>query len=343
MNPLKRLTSCFRSNQKEETSVAFLNNGGELLGDLIASFDGRHRVPIASFSAQELIRATNDFADCVHLSENGYLFKGRLGDRPVLVKKFHDELISPRKLNGAINDIVITSQMSHLKNVLKLIGCCLEFKYPVMVYEDSGNELLTDRLYYPSSDKFLPWKSRLKVAADIAYVIAYLHDAFPRPVIYKELRTDKVIIDQFGVTKLFDFSNSIMLPPGEFQVKDVLLGQCGSIDPEYTNSKIVNQKTDVYSIGLLLLNLLSGQQYIWPHPTEQIVCTTKIYRSCFEMHRVKPSVDQKLIEEGNEVEMQLQDFLDLALRCIEEKGEERPDMMTVAKELWKIKKSGHHS
>lgn len=309
MNPLKRLTSCFRSNQKEETSVAFLNNGGELLEELIASFDGRHRVPIASFSAQELIRATNDFADCVHLSENGYLFKGRLGDRPVLVKKFHDELISPRKLNGAINDIVITS----------------------------------DLLYYPSSDKFLPWKSRLKVAADIAYVIAYLHDAFPRPVIYKELRTDKVIIDQFGVTKLFDFSNSIMLPQGEFQVKDVLLGQCGSIDPEYTDSKIVNQKTDVYSIGLLLLNLLSGQQYIWPHPTEQIVCTTKIYKSCFERDRVKPSVDQKLIEEGNEVEMQLQDFLDLALRCIEEKGEERPDMMTVAKELWKIKKSGHHS
>lgn len=275
--------SCFRTNQKEEISVAFLKNGGELLEELVASFDGRHRVPIASFSAQDIIRATNDIADCVHISENGYLFKGCLGDRPVLVKKFHEELISPRKLNGAINDIVITSQMSHLKNVMKLIGCCLEFKHPVMVYEDAGNELLTDLLYSPDSDRFLPWKSRLKVATDIAYVIAYLHDAFPRPVIYKELRTDKVIVDQFGVAKLFDFSNSIMLPPGEFQVKDVLLGQCGSIDPEYTDSKIVNQKTDVYSIGLLLLNLVSGQQFIWPHPVEETACaTSESYKGCFQ-------------------------------------------------------------
>lgn len=102
--------SCFRTNQKEEISVVFLKNGGELLEELVASFDGRHRVPIASFSAQDIIRATNDIADFVHISENGYLFKGCLGDRPVLVKKFHEELISPRKLNGAINDIVITNE-----------------------------------------------------------------------------------------------------------------------------------------------------------------------------------------------------------------------------------------
>ncbi|KAL2538460.1 Wall-associated receptor kinase 2 [Forsythia ovata] len=134
-----------------------------------------------------------------------------------------------------------------------------------------------------------------------------------------------------------------MLPAGEFQVKGDLLGQCGSIDPEYANSMIVNQKTDVYSIGLVLLNLLSGQQFIWPHPTEEIVGTTECDKGCFVKDQVKPSIDQKIIEEGNEAEIQLQDFLDLALRYIQEKGEDRPDMMTVAEELRKIKKSGHHS
>ncbi|KAL2538456.1 Protein kinase superfamily protein [Forsythia ovata] len=339
MNPLKKLMSCCRPYDKEEISVDLLKNGGELLEELIASFNGRHRIPIVSISAKELIRATNDFAKCVHISENGYIFKGCLGQRPILVKKFREEPISPRKLNGAINDIVITSQISHLKNVLKLIGCCLEFKYPAMVYEDAGYELLTDLLYNPNSDNFFPWRSRLKVAQDIAYVVAYLHAAFPRPVIYKELRTDKVIVDQFGVTKLFDFSNSIMLPPGEFQVKDLLLGQCDSMDPEYAKTKIVNQKTDVYSMGLFLLNLLAGQQSIWPHPVE-IVHTKKRDTDCFGMDQVKHYVDQKITEGGgNEAEMQLQDFLDLALRCIEEKGEDRPDIITVAKELRKIEKS----
>ncbi|CAI9755845.1 unnamed protein product [Fraxinus pennsylvanica] len=257
---------------------------------------------------------------------------------------FREELISHRKINGAIRDIVITSQTSHLKNVLKLIGCCLEFKYAAMVYEDAGIELLTD-LLYSNCDNFFPWKSRLKVAADIAYVIAYLHAAFPRPVIYnRELRTDKVIIDRFGVTKMFDFSNSVMLPPGEFQVKDVLLVDCINMDPEYAKSKTVNQKTDVYSIGLLLLNLLAGQQSIWPHPVDEIVRISKCDTGFLQKDQLKHYVDQKITEEGgNEAEIQLQDFLDIAYRCIQEKGEDRPDMMTVAKALRKIEKSGHRS
>ncbi|XP_022866695.1 non-functional pseudokinase ZED1-like [Olea europaea var. sylvestris] len=333
MRPLKKLMSCLRPKQKEEISVEFLKNGGELLEEPIASFGGRHRIPIVSFSAEELIRATNDFAQCVHISENGYLFKGCLGERPVLLKMFHDEIISPRKLNGAIIDIVITSQISHLKNVLKLIGCCLEFKYPAMVYEDAGIELLTDLLYNPNNDKFFHWKSRLKVAADIAYVIAYLHAAFPRPVIYnRELRADKVIINRFGVTKLFDFSNSVMLPPGEFQVKDFFwIGDFRNIDPEYAKSKAINQKTDVYSIGLLLLNLLAGQHSLWPHPVDEIVRINKS-TGFFHKDQLKHYVDQKITEEGgNEAEMQLQNFLDIAHRCIQYTGEDRPDMMTVAK------------
>lgn len=204
---------------------------------------------------------------------------------------------------------------------------------PAMVYEDAGIELLTDLLYNPNNDKFFHWKSRLKVAADIAYVIAYLHAAFPRPVIYnRELRADKVIINRFGVTKLFDFSNSVMLPPGEFQVKDFFwIGDFRNIDPEYAKSKAINQKTDVYSIGLLLLNLLAGQHSLWPHPVDEIVRINKS-TGFFHKDQLKHYVDQKITEEGgNEAEMQLQNFLDIAHRCIQYTGEDRPDMMTVAK------------
>ncbi|KAL2538459.1 non-functional pseudokinase ZED1-like [Forsythia ovata] len=117
MNPLKKFMSCFGPNQKEEISVRFLKNKGELLEELIASFDGRHRIPIV------LIRATDDFAEMI-------------GRTPGFSEDVPPGTNQPPKLNGAINDIVIRSQMGHLKYVLKLIGCRLEFKYPGTVYKD---------------------------------------------------------------------------------------------------------------------------------------------------------------------------------------------------------------
>ncbi|PHT35630.1 hypothetical protein CQW23_23330 [Capsicum baccatum] len=171
-----------------------------------------------------------------------------------------------RNASDVCRDIAITSRMSHLKNVLKLIGCCLEYAEPVMVYEYveeaiTLDDLLSNNGYARNSS--VPWESRLRIANEIASVIVFPHCEFTTPIVFRDLHSQKVLIDQSsGVAKLYDFSFSVPLPPGELGVEaqDGVRGTCGHPDPEYGCSGIVTQKTSVYSLGNVLLQLLTGKR-----------------------------------------------------------------------------------
>ncbi|KAL3504278.1 hypothetical protein ACH5RR_034119 [Cinchona calisaya] len=247
--------------KKQETLNYFLENGSSLLEELIALFGGRYKNPVRCFTAGELISATNNFTERIYLTN--CMFQGFLEEKPVLVKRFSDKDISPSTFHGAIRDIAVSSQMSHLRNILKLRGCCMEFKFPALVYESAGTDLLADILHRdPDEEKLLSWKKRLQIAKGIANAIAYLHNAFPTPITFRNLKPSKVIIDKDGIPKLFDFSLSISLPPGESQVEDVVVGTWGFVDPEYLESGIVTEKSDVYSFGVLLLVLLTREEVV---------------------------------------------------------------------------------
>nr|XP_027090000.1 wall-associated receptor kinase-like 1 isoform X3 [Coffea arabica] len=144
--------------EKEEDKLSyFFKNGSSTLEEVIASFGGRYELPIRSFAAEELIKATNKFSERVRSTNIGDMFAGNLKERPVLVK-FYSGLTKNSSWNETapdriIRDIVVTSQVSHLKNVLQLVGCCLEFAYPAMVYYYApGSEFLTNRLRLPNND-----------------------------------------------------------------------------------------------------------------------------------------------------------------------------------------------
>ncbi|KAL3504281.1 hypothetical protein ACH5RR_034122 [Cinchona calisaya] len=167
-----------RKDNDQERLPYFYKNGSSVLKELIASFGGRYKVPIRGFTAEELIRATKNFSEPIRHTNIGDMFAGKLQDRQILVKIYTSQQQSSSwnetAPNRIIRDIAVTSQMSHLKNVLHLIGCCLEFEYPVMVYDYSpGTEFLANLLVRknPNHDrKLLYWKNRIKIANDLQYV-----------------------------------------------------------------------------------------------------------------------------------------------------------------------------
>ncbi|GMP38681.1 hypothetical protein CsSME_00009834 [Camellia sinensis var. sinensis] len=137
------LSSFFNTRRRREESEryeSFLENGSKVLEEFITKWNGQCSIPICNFSAEELIRSTNNF-DCQDwIDEDVYykLYRGSFGERPVLVKQYkrHDNHAPDTRTKAyAVRDIVITSQLSSQKIVVKLIGCCLEFQYPVLVYE----------------------------------------------------------------------------------------------------------------------------------------------------------------------------------------------------------------
>ncbi|XP_027155938.1 non-functional pseudokinase ZED1-like [Coffea eugenioides] len=342
MDKLRNVLPFYKRKVEKEESLSshFRHNGSLLLEGLIACFGGRYELPIRSFTAGEVIRATNNFSEQARFDDRTF-FRGNLQDRPILVK--FDGVSSWLSLHtpeSIIRGIVVNSQMSHLKNVLHLIGCCLEFELPAVVYAYApGMESLTHSLSYPRNGKLISWKSRIKIASDIANVLLYLHTAFPSPIIFRNLKLASVILDNSGVAKLFGFEYSISLPPGEKKVEDPVCRIYGCTDPEYFMSGFVTEKTDVYSLGVFILQLITGETRTLKDGESIVTCVKRR----LENDPLKHVLDPKSFEEEgyneHEIEQHLLPFTNLALRCIAEKGEDRPDMIEVAKQLRQIEKS----
>ncbi|MCD7449136.1 hypothetical protein HAX54_049499 [Datura stramonium] len=267
------------SREKLKKKEHYLKNGSALLEEFIALCDRNCRIALRYFGATEIERATKESAENRVIFIGGmYMVKGLLDKRRVLVR-FRDSTFH-RNSSDICRDVAITSQMGHLKNVLKLIGCFLEYAEPVMVYEYVKEATTHHNLLFNNDDHARN----------------------------TDLNSQKVFIDlSSGVAKLFDFSFSISLPPGELEVEaqDAVCGTCEHIDPEYCCSAIVTQKTDVYGFGNVLFQLLAGKE--------------------------KPGID-------HEIRQQLENYLDLVKRCTASKGEDRPYMIYVAKELRRIEK-----
>ncbi|MCD7469035.1 hypothetical protein HAX54_007654 [Datura stramonium] len=218
----------------------------------------------------------------------------------------------------------------------KIIGYCLEFERVALVYEYSQFD------YLFNCTQFLTWEKRLKIAIDVASVILYLHTEFPRPIIHRNLTSNNVILDQNGVVKLYNFECCIPLPIGKVQVQDDLIGTIGYLDPEYVRSSNVTLKSDVFSFGLFLLVLLSGKEMKVNHEgkyyTEDygLISLENYAKICVENNKLEDNlIDTKIFQEEQK---KLKAFLNLALRCAKRVGENRPNMIDVAKELQRIKK-----
>ena len=193
-------------------------------------------------------------------------YKGSLNGRLVSIRKFEGSvhIIEGRGLsNYIINDLVISAKISAHNNVLKLIGCCLETRPPILVHEFAANGGLANRIQGTRGSRQhqpLTWISRLKIAREIAHAISYLHTAFSRPIIHRDIDMRNIFLDQHDVAKLSNFELSISVPKGETHVQVDILSWCvGFMSPEYFATGKVTEKVDVYSFGALLLGLLTGQ------------------------------------------------------------------------------------
>ncbi|KAL3366059.1 hypothetical protein AABB24_010951 [Solanum stoloniferum] len=213
----KKLFPSASAEKRKKEYDCYLQNGSCVLEEFLALCDGNCRIPIRYFTAIEIDRAIKHTKSKMELS-NVYMVTGSLDNRLVLVRFNNCEF------NNIHRDIAITAQMSHLKNVLRLVGCCLEFEEPVMVYEYVEGISLSDLLFKKGNinkKSSLSWGNRLRISNKVASAIVFLHTEFTTPIIHRDLKAQNVIIDEkSGVAKIVDFSLSISLPPGELEVQD---------------------------------------------------------------------------------------------------------------------------
>ncbi|KAK2640383.1 hypothetical protein Ddye_028178 [Dipteronia dyeriana] len=334
--------SCFFKDSEKADKTAFLmKNGENFLEKLITSCNGKYN-PIRSYSAEELKEATNNYdIQNVITSDASYeLYKGFLQGRSISVMKFNDTPNSSEAYEYCYNNIVFASKMSH-KNILRLIGCCLETRIPILVFEPVEYGTLADRTYNndPWQPCFVPLllTQRLKIAMEIANALAYFHVGFSRPIVFRTINPINILFDEQNVAKLSDFTLSESIPEGETHIKGWVAGTMGLIAPDYMRTGLCNEQSDVYSFGVLLLVLLTGQRIYDPSRGE----TGGDYwlllhvKKCNENNRFIEMIDPVIVRQvlsARKVQ-QLQAFTNLALKCASESPNDRPTMVDVAKQL----------
>lgn len=292
--------------------------------------------PCRMFQLKEVKKATNGFSQDMFLGSGGFgeVYKGELQDGTfVAVKKAR--VGSLKSTQQVLNEVAILSQVNH-KNLVRLLGCCVESELPLMIYEYISNGTLYDHLHGRYCYNFLDWKTRLKVAFQTAEALAYLHSAAHTPIYHRDVKSTNILLDDEFNAKVSDFGLSRLASPGLSHVSTCAQGTLGYLDPEYYRNYQLTDKSDVYSYGVVLLELLTSQKAIDFNRDEDDVNLAIHVNQHASNGTIMEVVDQRLLSvEPLEDKMltSIKLFLEIALECLREKKGERPLMKDIVQRL----------
>ncbi|CAA7039371.1 unnamed protein product [Microthlaspi erraticum] len=315
----------------------FKRNGGLLLQQQLTSTEGnveKTRV----FSSRELEKATENFSKNRILGEGGQgtVYKGMLVDGSIVAVK-KSKVVDEDKLEEFINEVVILSQINH-RNIVKLLGCCLETQVPVLVYEYISNGNLFEHLYDEFDDYTITtWEVRLRIAIEVAGALSYLHSAASSPIYHRDVKSTNIMLDEKYRAKVSDFGTSRTVTVDHTHLTTVVSGTVGYMDPEYFQSSQFTDKSDVYSFGVVLVELITGEKPVSFLRSQENRTLATYFTHVMKENKLFDIIDAR-IRDGCKLN-QVTAAAKIARRCLNMKGRKRPSMREVSMELEKIRAS----
>ncbi|KAK8955125.1 Serine/threonine-protein kinase PBS1 [Platanthera guangdongensis] len=303
------------------------------------------QISAQTFAYRELVAATKNFRGDCFLGEGGFgkVYKGKLesSNQIVAIKQ-----LDRNGLQGNREFLVEVLMLSllHHPNLVNLIGYCADGDQRLLVYEFMALGSLEDHLYDLTLErKRLDWNTRMKVAAGAAKGLEYLHDKATPPVIYRDLKCSNILLGDGYQPKLSDFGLAKLAPVGDnTHVSTRVMGTYGYCAPEYAMTGQLTIKSDIYSFGVVLLELITGRRAIDGSRTAGEQNLVAWARPLFKDRRKFSQMADPVLQ-GQYPVRGLYQALAVAAMCVQEQPAMRPLIADVVTALTYLASQLHNS
>ncbi|XP_006652481.1 calmodulin-binding receptor-like cytoplasmic kinase 3 [Oryza brachyantha] len=291
-----------------------------------------------NLSLEQVIKLTHNFAPDLMIGEGyfGKVYRAQLRDGHIVaIKRAKMEHFAALRTEFS-NEIALLKKIEH-RSLVQLLGYIDKRNERIVITEYVSNGTLREHLD-GQRGLVLSFSQRLEIAIDVAHGLTYLHLYAEKPIIHRDVKSSNILLTEGFRAKVADFGFARTGPtePDQSQIQTDVRGTAGYVDPEYLRTNHLTVKSDVFSYGVLLLEILSGRRPIEVRRGARERITVRWAFEKYNRGDVKEILDPMLTESVNEDI--LNKIFDVAFQCVAPTRADRPAMKEVVERLWKIRR-----